>query len=45
MPYLDDVRWNADGLVPSVAQAADTGRVLTLAWMNRAALSATIASG
>ncbi len=45
MRYLDDVRWNADGLVPSVAQSAGTGRVLTLAWMNRAALSATIASG
>ena len=45
MPYLDEVRWNADGLVPAVAQSADTGRVLTLAWMNRAALSTTIASG
>jgi phosphoribosyl-AMP cyclohydrolase / phosphoribosyl-ATP pyrophosphohydrolase len=45
MPYLEDVRWNADGLVPAVAQAADSGRVLTLAWMNRAALSATVASG
>src|SRR5687768_3722389 len=45
MPYLDNVRWNADGLVPSVAQSAATGRVLTLAWMNRAALSATVASG
>jgi phosphoribosyl-ATP pyrophosphohydrolase/phosphoribosyl-AMP cyclohydrolase len=43
--YLDDVRWNADGLVPSVAQSAATGKVLTLAWMNRAALSATVASG
>jgi len=43
--YLDDVRWNADGLVPSVAQSAATGKVLTLAWMNRAALSATMASG
>ena len=45
MPYLDDVRWNADGLVPAIAQSCDTGRVLTLAWMNRAALSATVASG
>jgi phosphoribosyl-AMP cyclohydrolase / phosphoribosyl-ATP pyrophosphohydrolase len=45
MTYLDSVRWNADGLVPAVAQAADGGRVLTLAWMNRAALSATVASG
>jgi phosphoribosyl-AMP cyclohydrolase / phosphoribosyl-ATP pyrophosphohydrolase len=45
MSYLDTLRWNADGLVPAVAQAADSGRVLTLAWMNRAALSATVASG
>jgi phosphoribosyl-ATP pyrophosphohydrolase/phosphoribosyl-AMP cyclohydrolase len=45
MSWLDEVRWNADGLVPAVAQAADSGRVLTLAWMNRAALSATVASG
>ena len=45
MSYLDSVRWNTDGLVPAVAQDAGTGRVLTLAWMNRAALSATVASG
>ena len=45
MSYLDTIRWNTDGLVPAVAQAADTHRVLTLAWMNRAALSATVASG
>ena len=38
---LDDVRWNADGLVPAVAQdAGPAGAVLTLGWMNRAALSA-----
>ena len=45
MSYLDTVRWNADGLVPAIAQDADSARVLTLAWMNRAALSATVASG
>ena len=45
MSYLDTLRWNADGLVPAVAQDANSGRVLTLAWMNRAALSATVASG
>ena len=45
MGYLDQVRWNADGLVPAVAQDALTARVLTLAWMNRAALSATVSSG
>jgi phosphoribosyl-AMP cyclohydrolase len=43
--YLDVPRWNADGLVPAVAQDAVSGRVLTLAWMNREALAATVASG
>ncbi len=42
MTWLDDVKWDADGLVPAIAQAQSTGRVLTLAWMNRDALSATI---
>ena len=42
MTWLDDVKWDADGLVPAIAQAQSTGRVLTLAWMNRDALSATV---
>ena len=45
MSYLDAVRWNADGLVPAIAQDASSGRVLTLAWMNREALERTAASG
>jgi phosphoribosyl-AMP cyclohydrolase len=43
--WLDAVQWNADGLVPAIAQEAATGRVLTLAWMNREALAATAAEG
>jgi phosphoribosyl-AMP cyclohydrolase len=39
--WLDSVKWNAEGLVPAIAQEANTGKVLTLAWMNRDALSAT----
>jgi phosphoribosyl-AMP cyclohydrolase len=39
--WLDAVKWSADGLVPAVAQEVHTGKVLTLAWMNRAALEAT----
>ncbi len=39
--WLERVRWNADGLVPAIAQEATTHRVLTLAWMNREALSRT----
>jgi phosphoribosyl-AMP cyclohydrolase len=44
-PWLDAVRWNADGLVPAIAQDATTLRVLTLAWMNREALQRTAATG
>ena len=43
--FLDAVRWNADGLVPAIAQEAGSGRVLTLAWMNRQALERTAATG
>ena len=45
MGYLDEVRWNADGLVPAIAQDARSGRVLTLAWMNREALARTAETG
>ena len=44
-PDLDSVCWNADGLVPAIAQDADSGQVLMLAWMNQAALAETLASG
>ncbi len=43
--WLDAVKWNADGLVPAIAQEAATGKVLTLAWMNREALAATAKEG
>lgn len=45
MSWLDDVKWNAEGLVPAIAQEAETGMVLTLAWMNRDALASTQATG
>jgi phosphoribosyl-AMP cyclohydrolase len=43
--WLDAVKWNPDGLVPAIAQEAGTGKVLTLAWMNRDALAATAREG
>ncbi len=43
--WLDTVNWNSDGLVPAIAQEAGTGKVLTLAWMNREALAATAREG
>ena len=43
--WLDQVAWNADGLVPAVAQDADSGEVLMVAWMNRESLERTVATG
>jgi phosphoribosyl-AMP cyclohydrolase len=37
--WLDTLLWNSDGLVPAIAQDADSGDVLMMAWMNREALS------
>lgn len=41
MDWLDQVKWDEDGLVPAIAQDAVTGRVLMFAWMNRDALKLT----
>ncbi len=43
--WLEEVRWNEEGLVPAIAQEADTGKVLMLAWMNRQALALTLEEG
>lgn len=39
------MKWNADGLMPAVAQDRLTGQVRMVAWMNREALDATLTSG
>lgn len=43
--WLNDVKWNSDGLVPAIAQDASTGRVLMMAWMNRESLALTAETG
>jgi len=42
LSFLDEVPWNGDGLIAAVAQDAKSGRVLTVAWMNRDALQETV---
>ena len=42
---FDQVAWNDQGLVPAIAQDADNGDVLMMAWMNREALEATLSEG
>jgi phosphoribosyl-AMP cyclohydrolase len=43
--WLDAVAWNSDGMAPAIAQEQRSGEVLTLAWMNREALSRTAETG
>ena len=39
------IKFDADGLVPAIAQQFDTGEVLMMAWMNREAVAETLATG
>jgi phosphoribosyl-AMP cyclohydrolase len=36
--WVDQLKWNSDGLLPAIAQDHETGEVLMLAWMNRDSL-------
>lgn len=40
--WLEEIKWDSNGLVPVIAQDAISGRVLMFAWMNREALSQTV---
>jgi phosphoribosyl-AMP cyclohydrolase len=42
---LDGLKFDAHGLLPAIAQDADSGEVLMLAWMNRGAIERTLAEG
>lgn len=42
---LDALAYNAEGLVPAIAQQFDTGEVLMMAWMNRDAVAETLRTG
>jgi len=44
-PWLDALKWDDAGLIPAIAQDAETGRVLMFAWMNREALQKTAELG
>jgi len=43
--WLAGIRWNADGLVPAIAQDAETGDLLMMAWMNAESLQLTSDEG
>ena len=41
MNWLEQIKWDAQGLVPVIAQESSSGDVLMMAWMNREALQKT----
>ncbi len=43
--WLEEIRWTSEGLVPVIAQEADSGQVLMFAWMNRESLKLTAEEG
>ncbi|OJZ19112.1 MAG: phosphoribosyl-AMP cyclohydrolase [Thiobacillus sp. 65-29] len=43
--WLDVIQWDANGLVPAIAQDAASGEILMVAWMNREALEETARTG
>ena len=45
MGWLDEIRWDAQGLLPVIAQEVGSHDVLMVAWMNREALQRTVATG
>jgi len=45
MSWLDEVKWDANGLVPAIAQEAGSNDVLMMAFMNREALAKTAELG
>ncbi|WAC75975.1 phosphoribosyl-AMP cyclohydrolase [Roseateles sp. SL47] len=45
MEWLDQIKWDADGLVPVIAQEQGSGDVLMFAWMNREAVARTAELG
>ncbi len=42
---LDEIKFDADGLVPAIAQQFDSGEVLMMAWMNADSIAETLRSG
>lgn len=43
--WLDEIQWTEDGLVPTIAQSAESGRVIMFAWMNKESLKLSVDSG
>ena len=45
MSFVDQLKFNRDGLIPAIIQDQASGRVLMMAWMNEASLAKTLETG
>ena len=45
MSFYENLKWTDDGLISAIIQEHSTGRVLMMAWMNRASLEKTVETG
>lgn len=45
MNYLDELTWDANGLIPAIAQDYQTNQILMMAWMNRESLALSVTEG
>ena len=45
MSFIEQLKFDANGLIPAIIQEQATGRVLMMAWMNRASLETTLKTG
>ena len=43
--FIDQLKFNPDGLIPAIVQEQSSGRVLMMAWMNRESVRLTLAEG
>ncbi len=43
--WIDDLKYNEDGLIPAIAQQHDTKEVLMMAWMNKASIEESLETG
>lgn len=43
--WINDLKYNQDGLIPAIAQQYDTHEVLMMAWMNKASIEETLTTG
>lgn len=45
MSFINNLKFNDDGLIPAIIQEEGTGRVLMMAWMNADSIRDTIETG